>query len=243
MAPHETNVIWKSAHCILWGTVCKAVQGGMTNTATNVLVVCAYNVCVVYMCRKHLLVINEWEVCGHMATKKVESECVLIKKKGGGGLGGTCCCGINRERPGGESASVQEGHWGGDGGRSKKRVDDRRRTRRGDLRDNTASEHFYTQCWKLQPEWEHQPEYWVDEPESDWCVHGVSLTFALLLFSEMANTASMLLALLSFLSATVPCFSVYSSGECFFNTKGIIYPTYVIRHFFFSFFFFFGAHT
>lgn len=223
-------------HTVYSGALSAKQCKGEWQTLQQMCLLCVHIMCVWCICaRKHLLVINEWEVCGHMATKKVESECVLIKKKGGSG--GTCCCSINRERPGGESASVQEGHWGGDGGRSKKRVDDRRRTRRGDLRDNTA-EHFYTQCWKLQPEWEHQPEYWVDEPESDWCVHGVSLTFALLLFSEMANTASMLLALLSFLSATVPCFSVYSSGECFFNTKGIIYPTYAIRHFFFSFSFF-----
>lgn len=222
-------------HTVYSGALSAKQCKGEWQTLQQMCLLCVHIMCVWCICaRKHLLVINEWEVCGHMATKKVESECVLIKKGGGG----TCCCSINRERPGGESASVQEGHWGGDRGRSKKRVDDRRRTRRGDLRDNTAAEHFYTQCWKLQPEWEHQPEYWVDEPESDWCVHGVSLTFALLLFSEMANTASMLLALLSFLSATVPCFSVYSSGECFFNTKGIIYPTYVIRHFFFSFSFF-----
>uniref|UniRef100_A0A3Q0RPW2 Uncharacterized protein n=1 Tax=Amphilophus citrinellus TaxID=61819 RepID=A0A3Q0RPW2_AMPCI len=36
----------------------------------------------------------------------------------------------------------------------------------------------------------------------------------------MANPVGVLLALLLFLSASVPCFSVYSSGECFFNTKG-----------------------
>lgn len=36
--------------------------------------------------------------------------------------------------------------------------------------------------------------------------------------SEMAG--EVFLASLLFLSATVPCFSVYSSGECFFNTKG-----------------------
>ncbi|XP_037640038.1 prostate-associated microseminoprotein [Sebastes umbrosus] len=37
----------------------------------------------------------------------------------------------------------------------------------------------------------------------------------------MANTAGgVLLALLLFLSSSVPpCFSVYNSGECFFNTK------------------------
>ncbi|KAI3361039.1 hypothetical protein L3Q82_013236 [Scortum barcoo] len=38
---------------------------------------------------------------------------------------------------------------------------------------------------------------------------------------EMANTAGgALLALLLLLSISVPCFSVYNSGECFFNTKG-----------------------
>ncbi|XP_062279392.1 prostate-associated microseminoprotein [Scomber scombrus] len=37
----------------------------------------------------------------------------------------------------------------------------------------------------------------------------------------MANTTgSALLALLFVLSASVPCLSVYNSGECFFNTKG-----------------------
>lgn len=39
----------------------------------------------------------------------------------------------------------------------------------------------------------------------------------------MANTAGgVLLALLLFLSASVPCFSVSNSGECFFNTKGAV---------------------
>ncbi|KAM6994296.1 prostate-associated microseminoprotein-like [Tautogolabrus adspersus] len=37
----------------------------------------------------------------------------------------------------------------------------------------------------------------------------------------MVHTAGgELLAFLLFLSASVPCFSVYNSGECFFNTKG-----------------------
>lgn len=36
--------------------------------------------------------------------------------------------------------------------------------------------------------------------------------------SEMAG--EVLLASVLFLSATVSCFAVYSSGECFFNTKG-----------------------
>lgn len=40
-------------------------------------------------------------------------------------------------------------------------------------------------------------------------------------FSEMALAAGgVFLALLLFLSAAVPCSSVYNSGECFFNTKG-----------------------
>nr|XP_019948392.1 PREDICTED: prostate-associated microseminoprotein-like [Paralichthys olivaceus]XP_019948393.1 PREDICTED: prostate-associated microseminoprotein-like [Paralichthys olivaceus] len=37
----------------------------------------------------------------------------------------------------------------------------------------------------------------------------------------MANTAGgVFFTFLLFLSATVPCFAVHNSGECFFNTKG-----------------------
>ncbi|KAG7216560.1 hypothetical protein INR49_021649, partial [Caranx melampygus] len=36
----------------------------------------------------------------------------------------------------------------------------------------------------------------------------------------MANTAAALMALLLLLCGSMPCFSVYNSGECFFNTKG-----------------------
>lgn len=39
-------------------------------------------------------------------------------------------------------------------------------------------------------------------------------------FTEMANTAAALMALLLLLCGSMPCFSVYNSGECFFNTKG-----------------------
>lgn len=42
-------------------------------------------------------------------------------------------------------------------------------------------------------------------------------------FSEMTDTAGgILLALLLFLSASVPCFSDNNRGECFFNTKGAV---------------------
>lgn len=45
-------------------------------------------------------------------------------------------------------------------------------------------------------------------------------------FPEMTNTTGgVLLALLFILSASVPCFSVYNSGECFFNTKGTVQCT------------------
>ncbi|XP_041843451.1 prostate-associated microseminoprotein [Melanotaenia boesemani] len=37
---------------------------------------------------------------------------------------------------------------------------------------------------------------------------------------EMATTAGLLLASLLLLRTSLPCFSVYNSGECFFNTKG-----------------------
>lgn len=47
-----------------------------------------------------------------------------------------------------------------------------------------------------------------------FCVY----VFVCVCVSEMAG--EVLLASLLFLSATVPCFAVYGSGECFFNTKG-----------------------
>ncbi|RVE62697.1 hypothetical protein OJAV_G00159500 [Oryzias javanicus] len=38
--------------------------------------------------------------------------------------------------------------------------------------------------------------------------------------TEMANIGGVFLTSLLFLRASVPCFSLYKSGECFFNTKG-----------------------
>lgn len=49
------------------------------------------------------------------------------------------------------------------------------------------------------------------------------LCFALIV-TAMANPAGgMLLASLLLLSSSVPSFSVYNSGECFFNTKGMLH--------------------
>uniref|UniRef100_A0A672J174 Uncharacterized protein n=1 Tax=Salarias fasciatus TaxID=181472 RepID=A0A672J174_SALFA len=51
---------------------------------------------------------------------------------------------------------------------------------------------------------------------------------AFLFSPEMANTAAVVLVLLLFLSASVPCLSVYSSGECFFNAKGMLCFLYCV---------------
>lgn len=56
------------------------------------------------------------------------------------------------------------------------------------------------------------------------CVFDLCTLLVFLFVSEMAAAAAgALLASLLFLSTSVPCFSVYNSGECFFNTKGILH--------------------
>lgn len=52
-----------------------------------------------------------------------------------------------------------------------------------------------------------------------WCIFS---THGLLSFFSPEMAGGVLLALLLCLSASVPCFSVYNSGECFFNTKGTV---------------------